>query len=631
MGNDTGPVTPAKPVPHSTSIKTEAGNTRAAAGKAGKQEGQDRPVPRPQPVEIILLPPTLESLPRDARLEGEVLRIDPRTQQIHLRTPQGDIVLAPPPAEGKAPQQAQPALPVKGQKLTVTLSAGTPPESAQIQVIPQEAPATREAVKPQTPEQPAPPPQKPLAAGDSVTAIVTHAPAPAAEEAAIKASEQIRAALLQQAESPTVNAPLPEAVDLQAAAVIATHATTAAAKPAEQSEQQTAVTPQPPASPLLAVLSVLEDGLLAEQKTPAAQKPQAELQHLRGQIFRFDIIDAQTPQKQATATAPKADTKNIATTEKTPLTVTVTEHSPAGLPIATVTTSNIPELPQGAQIVLQTSHPAPIGTVLSVTATPVTPEQFVQQLQTPSFVPQQVGAAASVLPPLVPLLSTSWPALEEALRVSDAIAPDAAAALRGTIPAPTSPARLVPTVLFFLAALRMGNLEGWLGERNMDTLKQSGRRDVISRLTSDFRGIARQAQEVLSGDWRGISLPLLNRDDIDMIQFFTRQQHVEDEENNQEENNNGGNDGKTTRFLLNLRLSRLGDVQIDGFLRHQQTLDVFLRTRTPLPADTRQDILRAFHDGLEQAGLSGGQMAFQTGEAHWMHVPAASGQSPLFA
>ena len=193
-----------------------------------------------------------------------------------------------------------------------------------------------------------------------------------------------------------------------------------------------------------------------------------------------------------------------------------------------------------------------------------------------------------------------------------------------------SPARLVPTVLFFLAALRMGNFDGWLGERSLESLKQSGRRDVIARLTSDFRGIARQAQEVLSGDWRGIALPLLNHDDIEMIQFFTRQQHMEDEKDEDGAEGRESKEGKTTRFLLNLRLSRLGDVQIDGFLRHKQTLDVFLRTRAPLPADTRQDILRAFHDGLEQAGLSGGQMAFQTGDTHWMHVPAASGQSPLF-
>jgi len=617
MGNDTGPVTPPKPVTHSTSIKPEARDTHAAAGK---QEGRERLAPPPQSVEIILLPPTLDSLPRDARLEGEVLRIDPRTQQIHVRTQQGDIVLALPPTDGKTQQQS--AIPAKGQKLAVTLSAGTPPENATIQVIPQETTTAREVTKPQAAEQPAQ--QKRLSAGESVTAILTRAHAPAAEEAAIRASEQIRTALLQQTESPVTATPLPNVIDLEAAAVIAALASTATATPTTIPEQ---TAPQPPASPLLAMLSVLQDGLLTEQQAPPAQKPDAHLQHLRGQIFRFDVLEAQLPKDQPIAASTET---NTAATDKTPLTLTVTGHSPAGLPIATVTTSNVPELPQGAQIVLQTSHLAPAGTILSVTATPITPEQFVQQLQTPSFVPQQAGAVASSLPPLVPLLSTSWPALEEALRVTDAIAPDAAAALRGTIPAPTSPARLVPTVLFFLAALRMGNLDGWLGERNMDTLKQSGRRDVITRLTSDFRGISRQAQETLSGDWRGISLPLLNSDDIDMIQFFTRQQHIEDDENTEDENADSA-DGKATRFLLNLRLSRLGDVQIDGFLRHQKTLDVFLRTRAPLPADTRQDILRAFHDGLEQAGLPGGQIAFQTGEAHWMHVPATSGQSPLFA
>src|SRR5690606_31546967 len=118
---------------------------------------------------------------------------------------------------------------------------------------------------------------------DGVTAILTIAPSSAAEEAAIKASEQIRAALLQQATSPAVTTALPEAVDLDTAAVIAAHASTSAAKPADTAAQNTSA-PQPPASPLLAMLSVLQDGLLTEQKTPAAQKPQTDLQHLRGQI-----------------------------------------------------------------------------------------------------------------------------------------------------------------------------------------------------------------------------------------------------------------------------------------------------------------------------------------------------------
>lgn len=624
MGSDTGPVTPPKPVPHSTSVKAESGNAHAATGKqAGKQEREAPPAPPPQKVEIILLPPTLESLPRDARLEGEILRIDPRTQQIHIRTPQGDIVLALPQTETKPPPVAPLA---KGQKLAVTLSAGTPPETASIQLTPQESAAARELPTKQPPAAPAA--QKPLGTGETVMAILTVTPAPAAEEAAIKASEQIRAALLEQAANIPAAASLPEAVDLETAAVIAAHALPRTEKHADTPAQNTTV-PQPPSSPLQAMLSVLQDGLLTEQKTPATRKTQADLQHLRGQIFRFEIIAIQPPHTQ---TAAVSTTPNTGAMEKIPLTATVTEHSPAGLPIASITSSNIPELPQGAQIVLQTSHSVAAGTMLGVTVTPVTPEQFVQQLQTPSFTATQTGAPPSYLPPLVPLLSTAWPALEEALRVSDMFAlPDAAAALRSTIPAPSSPARLVPTVLFFLAALRMGNLEGWLGERNLETLKQSGRRDVIARLTSDFRSIARQAQEVLSGDWRGISLPLLNRDDIEMVQFFTRQQHIEDDDSRKNGDEPETGDDKTTRFLLNLRLSRMGDVQIDGFLRHRKTLDVFLRTRTPLPSDTRQDILRAFHDGLEQAGLSGGQIAFQTGETHWTHVSASSGQSPFFA
>ena len=93
-----------------------------------------------------------------------------------------------------------------------------------------------------------------------------------------------------------------------------------------------------------------------------------------------------------------------------------------------------------------------------------------------------------------------------------------------------------------------------------------------------------------------------------------------------DENNQGEEQGtpqKTTRFILNLHLSRMGDMQLDGFL-HKKRFDLILRSEEKLPPAIRQELLQKFAAGLDQTGMQGG-MTFQTRAESWMQIPETAG------
>lgn len=285
---------------------------------------------------------------------------------------------------------------------------------------------------------------------------------------------------------------------------------------------------------------------------------------------------------------------------------------PAGSMMVTVEshTANGAAILKGpdAHFVLRHNTPLPLGTQLIVTMHPATAADMLADAA-----PITRSTAA-----LDPFFSRSWPALDEALALLNASTAQIAQAITQSIPAAT--ARLAPTTLFFLAALRMGNVESWLGEPALTALRGGGRKDLAERLSQDFGKLASLSKNVIAGEWRAISMPLMQQDQhIHMIQLFLR--HMPPDENNQGEEQ--GTPQKTTRFILNLHLSRMGDMQLDGFL-HKKRFDLILRSEEKLPPAIRQELLQKFAAGLDQTGMQGG-MTFQTRAESWMQIPETAG------
>lgn len=272
-----------------------------------------------------------------------------------------------------------------------------------------------------------------------------------------------------------------------------------------------------------------------------------------------------------------------------------------------VTTNGQPSIRAGGQsFLLRLPANLPIGTQVLFEPTPMTPQQVMTTFQLDAL--RQAPAPSG----FTPLWSTTWPALQETMDSLSTISAQTAQAIQNSIPSPTP--RLVPTALFFLAALRSGAVESWLGEGTLQSLRQAGKSTLADRLTGDFGRISAQSKEPVSGEWRAISMPIMHDGEIGQMQFYIRRQQQDDTP----EEKDDMRASPPTRFILNLHLSRMGDMQLDGLLR-KKTFDLILRSADALPESMRRELVGSFAKGLKQAQMEGG-ISFQTRAQKWVTI-----------
>jgi hypothetical protein len=212
----------------------------------------------------------------------------------------------------------------------------------------------------------------------------------------------------------------------------------------------------------------------------------------------------------------------------------------------------------------------------------------------------------------------TWPALEEAAAVLSQV--DPAAFQQTALPIPKSDSQLGANLLFFLAAIRGGDLKGWLGDGPIRIL-QRNRPDLLQRLGDDFASLSRSADEAVSGDWRMVTLPFQNGAQIELVRLYTRR-------NREDEKNKSGKKPAGQRFVLDVNLSRLGHLQLDGLLKEKQ-FDLILRSDLPLPGTMRDDIRAIFRQSSEITGIKGG-IAFQAAPPDFIIIerPRNAGDLP---
>ncbi|MEC4593987.1 MULTISPECIES: hypothetical protein [Nitrospirillum] len=259
------------------------------------------------------------------------------------------------------------------------------------------------------------------------------------------------------------------------------------------------------------------------------------------------------------------------------------------------------ETPRGT-FLLQAHTDLPIGTRVQL-ATAVAAPEF-----------------DSVPPPIDPARGRDWPALREALAVIAASDPALAHQLiNSVLPRPTP--QLTKTLVVFLAALRGGDASGWLGSEAMSTLSKAGRGRLSARLTDDFNSIATQAAEPNKEGWRTFAVPF--GDEVGRLQVHVHA--INDEEGEEEEGGaRGVRNRPLRRFLIDLQLSQLGPMQLDGLIWTGR-FDLVIRTRQLLPSSLTRELHGIYSNSLAAVGYSGG-LAFQTGAHGWVdHAASAAG------
>lgn len=197
------------------------------------------------------------------------------------------------------------------------------------------------------------------------------------------------------------------------------------------------------------------------------------------------------------------------------------------------------------------------------------------------------------------VLAREWPALEGAMRaLQEALGPQAAAQMTQAMVRPSP--QMTAAMLFFMNALKVGDMRSWFGNDASRALESAGRGGLLSALAEDFQTLQRAAEPGDNG-WRAFLVPVVG-DEKRPIRILTRGRR-----GGRGKDGGAGDDG--TAFLVDLELSQLGPFRLDGLVRND-LVDLWIRTTKPLPSLVRHDIKALFDGTLDRTGIQG-RLAFK--------------------
>ena len=154
--------------------------------------------------------------------------------------------------------------------------------------------------------------------------------------------------------------------------------------------------------------------------------------------------------------------------------------------------------------------------------------------------------------------------------------------------------KLTATMAIFIAAIRMGNPSLWLGHENRNIINRT-QPGLIRGLDEDFL-LMQRASEPSDSGWRAFFFPMLSDEQLSQIQLFIHQ-----DKNSQ---NKDKNSSRKTRFIVNLKLDNIGELQIDGRV-NSVMVDLLVQTIKPLPLKLKKGMRDVFKNTLERTEIDG--------------------------
>jgi len=188
----------------------------------------------------------------------------------------------------------------------------------------------------------------------------------------------------------------------------------------------------------------------------------------------------------------------------------------------------------------------------------------------------------------------NWPGLNDAVRFfGDNHAAIAQQVINTAMPRPD--AALTANILFFIGALRGSDIRSWLGDAPIRALERL-RPGMASRLADDFHHLSKLSDDDAGRDWRAIPVPLLNGAEIEQIRLYMRRKRRSRDDD----------DGPETRFVIDVDLSQIGRIQMDGLImQDKKQFDLILRTEGALTEKIENDVRMIFINANKLAGVSG--------------------------
>ncbi len=369
----------------------------------------------------------------------------------------------------------------------------------------------------------------------------------------------------------------------------------------------------------------------ATSPTPASPPTFAALGATGGSEFTLRIVSVQLPGAPAVSATPAPSAGPTPAIPSVPAVALAPQAPPAALPNASgpvlAGPQGLPPAPPQPPATVQPVAPlaAATGTVVTVTnAIPVIAVESAEvQINVRANLPvgtkiafdvtaaqmQRVGAPTPMPAMSLPLSGpagahTGWPTLTESVAVLMRSDPVAAQQLAQAIP--DGGARTAVAVLSFVQAMRSGDARQWPGDTSLRALERAGPRGahLAATLSAEVAEMAARGRDS-GAEWRALPIPWNAGGEIDRIALITRREGDSETEGTREKKGGG------TRFLIDLNLSRLGPMQLDGmFKKETKVFDMVMRTKAALPDAMRRDLIGLFAESNAAMGLNGG-LTFQ--------------------
>lgn len=166
-------------------------------------------------------------------------------------------------------------------------------------------------------------------------------------------------------------------------------------------------------------------------------------------------------------------------------------------------------------------------------------------------------------------------------------------------------------ISFMQAAVREGaTVRSWLGEANIAALqKTASGQQILKRLEREFSTSAKKATDG-QNVWKGWDIPLLSGNVVEPVSLFL-QRPPEDAERREKyaplQN--------AVRFVLDMNLSRLGKIQLEGIAgRQKQRFDLIIRHRNDMPPEFEPTVRALFVKTLDALSYAGNLKISKTEE-----------------
>ncbi len=624
-------------------------------------------IPKPsgnsgQVVQVVSLPEGLQNVSRAMRVEGEVVQQN-SDGTTRIKTPEGNIDVS---IRGRQPQS--------GTKVEVDIPTGHPPRQVTVRPaptqsapqpqptappptqtttpapqpnvpLPQTPPATSQPTQPpQTGNTQTPKPQTPVTTQPALPDISTGTTKPQTTVSGQPPVQTTKPGVL-----PTNLPPLNVGQTIQLIAAPALDSPDNILQTiVDKTTTQTTLTAQKTQGNLVttllqAVKSVLPASVTAplqlQIKNPANIVTSNTTQTIQTQpivtqplVLSAKILAlippiAQNPLTQQTplsatmyVTTP-APPQQSAIQPVQPFTVTIAAPTPQNMPIVPIVMNadtgevrnfviqaSAVNTPAGTQITLQPQ--LNLQTIQTPTIqTPTMMASLASPETVPTLTPTITQAAATLPPawrPLLPFMQASslWPVMDEVFQSFYQATPQAAQILGRIIPSPANAANFGPAALLFIAAIRSGDIQAWFGDKKLEMIQKLGKDSLLSRLSGETSSL--QNVDAPPTEWKSFPVPMLWQNEISKIMLHVREEPQEENRENK--------DG-CTRFVLDLALTRMGDVQLDGIVRGKQ-LDLIVRTQFPISAPMQDAMRTSYAQALDGTDIFG-DIGFQSDVKAW--------------